>query len=138
MEKAEECFGALFGTVDRHPDSELSLAEISRLFRILTYFVTASPDGATELQVAGAITAMIPVAPIISKAIVSSLDYDNNGMVSLDEFSADRLEATNLTIFSQDGMPAEAQNAVNLATGMARELLPMLLGKELQSLFQEK
>ncbi len=87
----EQCASALFAIADVHPDGVLTVAEISRMLRVLVQLgAIEQGNGAADTQV-GMIAASVPLAPILARAIVSSFDYDGDNALSLDEILQDRV-----------------------------------------------
>ena len=85
------CATTLFAGADVSGDGKLSTAELSRLVRVATYIAAVSGNDVIQNnELAGAITATIPIAPVLSSAVVHSFDYDNDGVLSLKEMAQDR------------------------------------------------
>lgn len=85
------CAATLFAGADVSNDGKLSTAELARLVRVATYLAAVSSDEVIDNgELAGAITATIPIAPVLSSAVVHSFDYDNDGVLSLREMTQDR------------------------------------------------
>lgn len=85
------CAATLFAGADVSNDGKISTAELARLVRVATYLAAVSGDDVIDnTELAGAITATIPIAPVLSSAVVHSFDYDNDGVLSLQEMTQDR------------------------------------------------
>lgn len=87
----QACANKLFAGVDVSGDDNLSVAEISRLFRVAGYVATVSQDvPANNDELASVAAASLPVAPLMASAIVSSFDYNDDGVLSMRELTQDR------------------------------------------------
>jgi hypothetical protein len=86
-----QCSALLFAGVDVSGDARLSRAELARLFRVGAYLSLLSDQEATlNSDLMAAVGAALALGPILASAIVNSLDYDNDGVLSLEEISQDR------------------------------------------------
>lgn len=87
----EQCASALFAIADVHPDGALTVAEISRMLRVLVQLgAIEQGNGEADTQL-GMLAASVPLAPILARALVSSFDYDGDNALSLDEILKDRV-----------------------------------------------
>jgi len=74
-----------------HPDGVLTVAEISRMLRVLVQLgAIEQGNGEADTQL-GMLAASVPLAPILARALVSSFDYDGDNALSLDEILKDRV-----------------------------------------------
>jgi len=89
------CIERAFAAVDVSRDGRLSVAEVSRVLRIVVYAaVAANPEGAREQDLASALGLASLLGPLISTAIISGSDYDGDGQLTRDEIFYDRDIAT--------------------------------------------
>ena len=85
------CAQTLFDGVDVSGDGQLSPAELARLFRVLAYVAAVGSQGPTKHKdLAALMASSLPLAPLLASAIVKSFDYDNDGLLSMQELSQDR------------------------------------------------
>jgi hypothetical protein len=86
-----DCLKSVFAFVDVSGDKRLSVAEIARAIRIFTFAaVAANPQGASQQDIAGALSIAMILGPPIASAIINGSDYDGDGQLSLDELFYDR------------------------------------------------
>ena len=85
------CAATLFAGIDVSGNGKLSTAELARLLRVGTYLAAITSDETIKNdELAAAIAASIPLAPVIASALVHSFDYDADGSLSMIEISQDR------------------------------------------------
>ena len=85
------CAAGLFKLADVSGNSELSIAELSRVGRVATYFATVmSGEVVPVIEILGGFAAAVAISPLLAKAIVSSFDYDDSGALSLAEMMQNR------------------------------------------------
>jgi len=126
----EQCASALFAIADVHPDGVLTVAEISRMLRVLVQLgAIEQGNGAADTQV-GMIAASVPLAPILARAIVSSFDYDGDNALSLDEILQDRvvLPSSDMSavLSGAEARVSEMMTALETRAGDLGRLLMML------------
>ena len=126
----EQCASALFSIADVHPDGVLTVAEISRMLRVLVQLgAIEQGNGAADTQV-GMIAASVPLAPILARAIVSSFDYDGDNALSLDEILQDRvvLPSSDMSavLSGAEARVSEMMTALETRAGDLGRLLMML------------
>lgn len=114
----QRCMDALFSVADVHADGALNIAEISRMFRVLTQISAIEQDtGQADAQV-GLIAASVPLAPILSHALISSNDYNGDDALSLEEILHDRVV---LPSSDMSRMLVEAESRVDEMMGVLEE-----------------
>nr|WP_232371234.1 hypothetical protein [Desulfogranum marinum] len=91
------CIQSMFDFADVTGDGQLTVAEITRIIRGLSYFVsnslTASESAGQPVpyeRVYTGITVIGFAGPMFAKNLVASVDFDGNGAASLDELLQDR------------------------------------------------
>lgn len=85
------CLEAVWRLGDVSGDGLLSLAELSRILRILTQAAAIShEDGAETEELGMATLGSVLVAPLAGNLILASLDYDDDGRLSPEELLQDR------------------------------------------------
>ena len=87
------CARKLFEVGDVSGDLELSVAELSRIFRTSLAVGSASSGSASNEQMVWLSAAGIALARLASSAILYSFDYDRSGGVSFDELLSERWPA---------------------------------------------
>lgn len=90
VDELPRCAEALFVVGDVNPDGTLNIAEISRLIRALVLVGAIDQDSSGNDTLIG-VAASVPLAPIIAHVLISSLDYNGDDGISLDEILADRV-----------------------------------------------
>ena len=85
------CATGLFKLADVSGNNEISIAELSRVGRVATYFAaTMGGEPVPMLELLGAYAGAVAITPLLAKAIVSSFDYDDSGALSLAELMQNR------------------------------------------------
>ena len=91
------CIEAVWGLGDVSGDGLLSLAELSRILRILTQAAAiAHEDGAATEELGMATLGTVLAAPLVGHLLLASLDYDDDGHLSPDELLQDRANLVEL------------------------------------------
>ncbi len=91
------CLEAVWGLGDVSGDGLLSLAELSRILRILTQAAAiAHEDGASTEDLGMATLGTVLTAPLAGHLILASLDYDDDGRLSPEELLQDRASLVEL------------------------------------------
>ncbi|MBW6400702.1 hypothetical protein KPL78_22775 [Roseomonas sp. HJA6] len=114
------CIAGLISAADISGDGKLSVAEIARLLRGAAWALAAQ-EGAAPEGIAAATGLGGGVALAAARLIVSSLDYDGDGVLSVGELGQDRL------VFppaagSPDGQPGTIE-ALAEGAGLLRSLI---------------
>jgi hypothetical protein len=126
----EQCASALFAIADVHPDGVLTVAEISRMLRVLVQLGAIEQGNGTADTQVGMIAASLPLAPILARAIVSSFDYDGDNALSLDEILQDRvvLPSSDMSavLSGAEARLSEMMTALETRAGDLGRLLMML------------
>ena len=105
---ASTCADRFFQVADLSGDAELSVAELSRVFRSSVALGAAMESSNSNELTAGATAFGFAIAPIVSAAVLHSFDYDNSGTVSFQELLSERLPAE----WAQAGFEAGSFSAV--------------------------
>lgn len=126
LDPGRSCVLAAFDFVDINGDDRLSPAELSRLFRIAGFFIgygmkerALLPVGELIVPVAIAGT----IAPMVSQGLLANFDYDNDGMLSVEEVLQDRGDAATLLSVMDAVQPVGAEVALR---GVLATLQPLL------------
>ncbi|WP_417249292.1 hypothetical protein [Celeribacter sp.] len=122
------CPAKIFAVADVSGDSELSVAEMARVFRASLTLGSASSSGSASDEFVAAVTAGFTIAPLASSAVLHSFDYDRSGGVDLGELLTERLPA-DWDIGSAPGsmiksMLDDLGDVARLATGAASMMMP--------------
>ena len=139
-----ECAGAIFDFADVSDDRKLSLAEVSRLVRAGTTFVSyetliQNEEGAIKVPVSAlsGTTALVSFAgPMVTRNLLSSYDFDGDGFLTLEEVMQDReplfdyalAEATGTALGAAFVQSLVAQSVTILSQGAGQMLGPVLGG----------
>jgi hypothetical protein len=106
------CLKTLFEFVDVTGDGSLSAAEVARLLRIAGFFAGyfSKPEALVSSRQVLVPTALAgAVGAIAAAAVIASMDYDDNGRLSVDELLQDRGEGVGLEAAASALEPAAAQ-----------------------------
>lgn len=87
----QACAQTLFDGIDVSGDGQLSRAELARLLRVIAYTAAVGTDTpANNADLGTLVASSLPIAPLIASVIVNSFDYNNDGVLSMEEISHDR------------------------------------------------
>ncbi len=120
------CILAAFSFVDVNGDGKLSPAELSRLFRIAGFFIGYGMGERALLPVGELIVPIAiagTIAPMLSQGLLANFDYDNDGMLSIDELLQDRGDAATLMSIMDAVQPVGAEVALR---GVLASITPLL------------
>ena len=140
-EQRLECIDEVWGIADVSGDDQLSIAEITRMLRIISgklahrdYVIEyekyqSSPSSKKKpsppkSQESVVVFGTAAVGPVVSHALIGNYDYDDNGLPSKAEILQDLVEDTLLS--SVDTLPSEIQSRASEA---AKFLLQFLMKK---------
>lgn len=126
LDPARSCVLAAFGFVDVNGDDLLSPAELSRLFRIAGLFIGYGAKGQALLPVGELIVPVAiagTLAPMVSQGLLGNFDYDNDGLLSVEELLQDRSDAATLLSVMDAVQPVGAEVALR---GVFATLQPLL------------
>jgi hypothetical protein len=91
------CLEAVWSLGDVSGDGLLSLAELSRILRILTQAAAiAHEDGVATEELGMATLGTVLAAPLVGHLVLASLDYDDDGHLSPEELLQDRANLVEL------------------------------------------
>jgi hypothetical protein len=94
------CPGRLMSFADVSGNGELSVAEISRVLRIGMYYgsVFGEDNVNRTNELTGRTLAMHAAAPLVVELFMSSMDYDDNGQLSMAELGQDRGSLSSMNV----------------------------------------
>jgi tetratricopeptide (TPR) repeat protein len=92
QKEKDKCLEYIFSLVDISKDNRISKAELSRIFRIITYIaVVSGKEGKAKSEDITSISAIVSIiSPSVAGAIIAGSDYDNDGQLCLEEMFFDR------------------------------------------------
>ena len=137
-EHKDTCIDEFWEVADVSGDSELSVAEITRILRMVSgksayqaYLdeyekwlfplpgaTVSSPPESREIVV---VLGMAAVGPVLSHAIMGNFDYDDNGLLSKAEILHDLVE--DLPLEEVDDLPTEIRTHASNAIGLLLRFL---------------
>ena len=129
------CINGFWDVADVSGDGELSVAEITRIFRIISgkaahqaytenyrEFQTAGPQGSRpEPNEAVVVVGTATVGPVVSHAVIANFDYDDNGRLSKAEALND--VAADIVLSSVEELPPELRSHASKAVGFLMQFL---------------
>ena len=138
QEQDISCINDFWDVADVSGDGELSIAEITRILRIIAgklahdhylrshaEFRASTVSEADELspvsEESAAVVLMASVGPVISVAAIANLDYDSNGLLSKREVLHD--VAADILLNSVDTLPSEVRSSASKAVQYLLEFL---------------
>ena len=121
------CLEELFAALDKVPDGELNVAELSRVIRVLLHLgVAVQDEPEVEASAAGTV-ASLALAQLVATAIISSYNYDGSHGVSYHEIAGELAGAGSLALRSGKGGPRDmARQALDQVRNNLQQLMPML------------
>ena len=132
------CINGFWKIADVSGDGQLSVAEITRILRIVSgkfahedyskeyqkfqiALTKGGPKIPPESEEAIVVLGIATTGPILSHAIVANFDYNDNGLLSKSEVLHDI--AVDITLSSVDTLPAEIQSRASRAVGLLLQIL---------------
>ena len=132
------CINGFWKIADVSGDGQLSVAEITRILRIVSgkfvhedyakeyeKFQSALTKGGPrippESEEAVVVFGIATTGPILSHAIIGNFDYNDNGLLSKSEVLHDI--AVDITLSSVDTLPAEIKSRASRAVGLLLQFL---------------
>ncbi|MGB0696381.1 MAG: hypothetical protein ACPGOY_12090 [Rhodospirillaceae bacterium] len=123
-----QCGPKLFGLFDRHEDGVLSIAELSRMMRVLITLGVALDNNADHEMTGASLLASLAVAPLAANAIMASYDYDASGGLAYEEVASELVGVLPSPAEEDLDMQGRAQELLEAAREGAGELVPLLRG----------
>lgn len=127
----EDCFATIFQFVDVSDDDVLSRAEISRMVRIIGFYIgyMSQQDLLVEGEKLMASTTVAGVASMyVAESIIDNVDYDDDGRVSIPELLQDKGDGAGLADISAGITMEVLRNLMRDLVAQAPGLLKGLMG----------
>ncbi len=129
------CINGFWNVADVSGDGELSVAEITRILRIIAgevahqsyveehwkFWAGQRPDGPPEPNEGVVVVGVATVGPVMSHSLIANFDYDDNGRLSRAEVLNDI--ATDIVLSSVEELSPELRSHAQKAAGFLMKLL---------------
>lgn len=126
-----QCLLPMFEYVDVTGDKQLSVAEISRLFRaggFLLGYIARNQGLVPAQELVGFVALGGLLSPMFVRNLVDGMDYNQDGLLSLDELLQDRGDAAGFAALGTALGPAAAQTTVKAALAALPSALTAIFG----------
>lgn len=121
------CAEELFAALEVRRDGRLVVAEMARIVRALTLYVSTNRDDAQMAGVAAGQAAALPLGPVVAATLLHSFDYDSDGTLVLEELAFDRIAPDTDLAFSELVVPQATGALGEIVKDLQRELLGQIL-----------
>ena len=134
-DRSVACINELWDVADVSGDGELSVAELTRILRIVSgkvahrayvedyreFRANRGYGAAPEQNEAVAVVGIAAVGPVVSHALIANFDYDDNGRLSKAEALND--VAADLILSSVEKLPPEIRSQASKALGFLMQFI---------------